>query len=71
MLLSVSTSYHEIDGYMVQDRKIKAGIIIEVSMDMKAFMKNYSNLPEILKRQPRLKESDIEWFLAHCGWNLR
>ena len=36
-----------------------------------AFMKNYSNLPEILKRQPRLKESDIEWFLAHCGWNLR
>ena len=44
MLLSVSTSYHEIDGYMVQDRKIKAGIIIEVSMDMKAFMKNYSCL---------------------------
>ena len=36
-----------------------------------AFMKNYSNLPEILKRQPRLNESDIEWFLQHCGWNLR
>ena len=36
-----------------------------------AFMKNYSNLPEILKQQPRLKEADIEWFLTHCGWNLK
>ena len=35
-----------------------------------AFMKNYNNLPEILKQQPRLSEEDIQWFLAHCGWNL-
>ena len=35
-----------------------------------AFMKNYSNLPEILKKQPRINESDIEWFLQHSGWNL-
>ena len=35
-----------------------------------AFMKNYSNLPEILKQQPRINESDIEWFLQHSGWNL-
>jgi len=34
------------------------------------FMSNYRNLPEILKRQPNMKESDIEWFLNHCGWNL-
>ena len=36
-----------------------------------AFMKNYNNLPEILKQQPRLKEADIEWFLGHCGWSLK
>ena len=36
-----------------------------------AFMKNYNNLPEILKQQPRLKDADIEWFLGHCGWNLK
>ena len=35
-----------------------------------AFMKNYSNLPKILKQQPRINESDIEWFLQHSGWNL-
>ena len=33
------------------------------------FMDNYSRLPEILKQQPRISEDDIEWFLAHCGWN--
>ena len=33
-----------------------------------AFMKNYINLPEILKRQPRISEEDIEWFLRHCGY---
>ena len=32
------------------------------------FMKNYNNLPEILKKQPRISEEDIQWFLAHCGW---
>ena len=36
-----------------------------------AFMKNYNELPEILKRQPRIKDTDIEWFLGHCGWNLK
>ena len=36
-----------------------------------AFMKNYNNLPEILKQQPRLKDADIEWFLGHCGWSLK
>ena len=35
------------------------------------FIKGYENLPEILKQQPRLKEADIEWFLTHCGWNLK
>ena len=35
-----------------------------------AFMKNYSNLPEILKKQPRISKEDIEWFLAHCGYDL-
>ena len=35
-----------------------------------AFMKNYNNLPEILKKQPRINEEDIEWFLTHCGYNL-
>ena len=33
-----------------------------------AFMKNYNDLPEILKKQPRINEEDIEWFLMHCGW---
>ena len=36
-----------------------------------AFMKNYNNLPEILKKQPRINEEDIEWFLVHCGYNLQ
>ena len=36
-----------------------------------AFMENYKNLQEILKKQPRINESDIEWFLGHCGWNLK
>jgi len=35
-----------------------------------AFMENHKNLQEILKKQPRINESDIEWFLGHCGWNL-
>ena len=35
-----------------------------------AFMKNYNDLPDILKKQPRLKDADIEWFLSYCGWNL-
>ena len=35
-----------------------------------AFMAGYANLPEILKQQPRIKDSDIEWFLGHCGWKL-
>ena len=35
------------------------------------FLKGYENLPEILKKQPRLNSSDIEWFLTHCGWNLK
>ena len=35
-----------------------------------AFMKNYSNLHEILKRQPRMTEEDIQWFLKHCGREL-
>ncbi len=34
------------------------------------FMENYKKLPEILKTQPRINETDIEWFLHHCGWNL-
>ena len=35
------------------------------------FIEGYNNLPEILRQQPRLKEADIEWFLNHCGWNLK
>jgi len=35
-----------------------------------AFMKNYRNLPEILKKQPKINEEDIEWFLIHCGYSL-
>ena len=35
------------------------------------FIEGYNNLPEILKKQPRLNSSDIEWFLNHCGWNLK
>lgn len=35
-----------------------------------AFMAGYANLPEILKQQPRIKDSDIDWFLSHCGWKL-
>ena len=35
-----------------------------------SFMKNYNDLPEILKKQPRLKDADIDWFLSHCGWKL-
>lgn len=35
-----------------------------------AFMKNYNNLPEILKRQPRINDEDIEWFLIHCGYRM-
>lgn len=35
-----------------------------------AFMQNWQKLPEILARQPRMKEADVEWFLQHCGWNL-
>ena len=37
---------------------------------VEAFMKNWETLPEILSRQPRLKEDDARWFLQHCGWNL-
>ena len=37
---------------------------------VEAFMNNYKNLPEILAKQPRLKEDDINWFLQHCGWKL-
>ncbi|MBQ8811865.1 MAG: DUF5110 domain-containing protein [Bacteroidales bacterium] len=36
-----------------------------------AFMNNYNRLPEILAQQPRIKETDIEWFLQHCGWSLK
>jgi hypothetical protein len=32
------------------------------------FMSNYNNLPEILRRQKMVKESDVEWFLKHCGF---
>ena len=35
------------------------------------FFKNYSNLPEILQRQPDIEEADIEWFLIHCGYDLK
>ena len=35
-----------------------------------AFMAGYANLPEILTQQPRIKDSDIDWFLGHCGWKL-
>jgi len=35
-----------------------------------AFMKNYSDLREILKKQPRIDDEDIEWFLRHCGYDL-
>lgn len=38
--------------------------------DYKAALKDFSNLPEILKKQPRINEEDIEWFLTHCGYNL-
>ena len=38
--------------------------------DYKAALKDFSNLPEILKKQPRINEDDIEWFLTHCGYNL-
>jgi hypothetical protein len=34
------------------------------------FMANYNNLPDILAKQPRLQQEDIQWFLTHCGWNL-
>lgn len=36
-----------------------------------SFMTAYNRLPEILAQQPRLKDTDIEWFLCHCGWNLK
>ena len=35
------------------------------------FFKNYSSLPEILQRQPDIEEADIEWFLIHCGYDLK
>ena len=41
----------------------------DASALVEAFMKNYKDLPEILKKQG-LKEADAEWFLKHCGWNL-
>ena len=37
---------------------------------VEAFMKNWENLPQILEKQD-LKETDINWFLQHCGWNVR
>ena len=37
---------------------------------VEAFMKNWENLPQILEKQG-LKETDINWFLQHCGWNVR
>ena len=36
-----------------------------------AFMENYLNLPDILRKQPQINESDMEWFLSHSGWNLK
>lgn len=32
-----------------------------------AFIKNYARLTEILRKQPRISQSDIEWFIQHCG----
>lgn len=33
-----------------------------------AFMTAYLQLDEIIKNQPRINETDMEWFLGHCGW---
>ena len=35
------------------------------------FQKLLNELPEVLKQQRGLKEPDQQWFLQHCGWNLR
>ena len=35
---------------------------------VQAFMAAYSQLDDIIKDQPRISETDIEWFLSHCGW---
>ena len=32
------------------------------------FMEAYLKLDEIIKNQPRVNETDVEWFLQHCGW---
>lgn len=32
------------------------------------FMMNFLNLREILKKQPRINEADIDWFLNQCGF---
>lgn len=35
---------------------------------VQAFMAAYTQLDEIIKNQPRISETDMEWFLSHCGW---
>jgi hypothetical protein len=32
------------------------------------FMEAYLKLDEIIKNQSRVNETDVEWFLQHCGW---
>ena len=34
------------------------------------FIESFSTLDVIIKDQPRLNETDVEWFLQHCGWKL-
>ena len=40
----------------------------QVSELVQAFMTAYSQLDGIIKNQPRINETDMEWFLSHCDW---